>query len=627
MPPPVTRELSVVYGATTVGGITDRLLDVPFRIVKTYERTTVDFNFVTTTGTEAAFATEVVALEAAFRTPRQRLQVILGASSLLDLNPAANSGFNAFPQIEKVGGPEDTARSRRYRVSVDVVMPADLAGQSGRQTSSVELSFNAFRRRSFVVSGRYTALGGNTARAQYDAAIADYITSITGLFGGEWDLLEETATHDDTNKVCDFRRMYREQPDAQGDRLEATVEIGYTYNRRRTMTITGRYTGDTSGARTARQQYEAAIAAYVTTLTTKFTGTWELLEETATEDETDITLSFSRVYREEPLAVGVAGRWDSTVEVAYSPARRRTVTISGRYTDDTSGAPITARAKYEANIDAYATSVLGALVPGATFEIVSETATANDNNISLDFRRSYLEILQNQAVGTLNHPAVIDQRLMISVRRDAPGDSKIGAGLPQRFVAVDVTYSVSLDPVGLGATTLTSFWDTVSRPWVIQHAKDVSGIGNLAVIAERPNFDAGNRGIQAMMSLLGFGTSGLLSATVTIVDDISEGVTITPAWSKSNTAAYVFAAPKIIHKILRYMGQATDTGSVIRDAALNDAKKLVDGGGWKLLSSSVSRTPITIGRDTDTPLDVSRVEATYQLRWVDALVDEDVQAG
>jgi hypothetical protein len=159
---------------------------------------------------------------------------LLGSSTLIDLDPSVNTGFNAQPTIRKTAGDLDTARSRKYAISVVVELPADLAGQDGRVESSVTLQYDPNRKRTLTISGTYTALGGNSAFAQYSASIGAYQATVQSAFGGTWEIVTESVTHDDTNKNVQFSRMFREIIFNQGQGIlddPAVVEQQISYSR------------------------------------------------------------------------------------------------------------------------------------------------------------------------------------------------------------------------------------------------------------------------------------------------------------------------------------------------------------------------------------------------------------
>ena len=211
--PAVNRDLEIVYGATTIGGTTDFLLDGKFTLTDSYDTKTFSFDTICTGSTAAIFASNCVTLEAAFRIPRQDLSVTLSGVSLISLTEGSSTGYNADPTINKVGGAADTGRSRADRVDITWERPADLSGQAGRRNSIVALNFAPGKRRTITITGRYTTLGGTGARAIYDGAIEGYTTSIIASVGGPgavFELVSEDANADDNDTNIDFTRIFRE---------------------------------------------------------------------------------------------------------------------------------------------------------------------------------------------------------------------------------------------------------------------------------------------------------------------------------------------------------------------------------------------------------------------------------
>jgi hypothetical protein len=211
--PAVTRELSVVYGSTTVGGGTEYLLEFPLSIRKDYIDFEIRFPFVLTATSGADFASQIDAVEDAFREKNNRVQVLQDGNTLFDANPADNSGFNTTAEISKIGTEgADSGRSRRYEVTIRGQLPADETGKSGRQDSTIELGEDSARRQTVTISGRYTALSSNDARAQYDASIAAYASTVLTAIDSSatFELIDEMTTNDDEDKNLDFVRVYRE---------------------------------------------------------------------------------------------------------------------------------------------------------------------------------------------------------------------------------------------------------------------------------------------------------------------------------------------------------------------------------------------------------------------------------
>lgn len=80
-------------------------------------------------------------------------------------------------------------------------------------------------------------------------------------------------------------------------RREATVTIGYTPSRRRSVKIVGTYTAVSTDSATAK--YNSEISAFVTATLPTTTGVWELTSENLEYFETDKVAEFSRTYLEQ----------------------------------------------------------------------------------------------------------------------------------------------------------------------------------------------------------------------------------------------------------------------------------------------------------------------------------------
>ena len=77
---------------------------------------------------------------------------------------------------------------------------------------------------------------------------------------------------------------------------EFDYDVTFSPSRRASLLVRGSYTAVSSTQ--AKAQYLASIAARVSSITTALTGTWELVDETYTPDDTDQVVSFSRTYKE-----------------------------------------------------------------------------------------------------------------------------------------------------------------------------------------------------------------------------------------------------------------------------------------------------------------------------------------
>ena len=207
----VNRDLVISWGGYTISTAQNRLIHGWTYNEDSYETASVQFEFVVTGTSDSTFASECALAEAAFRTPRQALSITQGGVPLLTLSHTANTGFDSIATIIKTGQVGDTGRSRFYVVHISFGRPADNVGTSGRRIGSIDVSYTPSRQRIVTISGTYTVLT-TTARAQYMSVIDAYCASvITGLGITQYELLEEPTTDEnDTNKVIDFNRVYRE---------------------------------------------------------------------------------------------------------------------------------------------------------------------------------------------------------------------------------------------------------------------------------------------------------------------------------------------------------------------------------------------------------------------------------
>lgn len=209
----MSRLLKITYAGLTIGkdqadssyNLTDK-----YRISHSYTEFSVSFEVVVSNSTRASFLTAESTLLTAYRKPDQAVVVNLNGTDRHNYDPSSNTGFNARATCVKLAGPEDTANSARYRCSVTIQLPADLSGRSGRQSSTVTVDTTPSGKRSITIDGVYTALSSNDAAAQYAAAADTYCSSVLTDVGGTYNLLPESYSYDDQDKVLRFRRVYQE---------------------------------------------------------------------------------------------------------------------------------------------------------------------------------------------------------------------------------------------------------------------------------------------------------------------------------------------------------------------------------------------------------------------------------
>ncbi len=213
---PVSRDLSVTYAGLTFGGSGARQITGYSLHEEEFEAGYFEFAFITTAASDAAFATEIIAVRDAFRTPRGDLVVSQGASTLLSRKHSDNTGLDTYPVITKDGDPADTGRSRHFRVRINYGLPANNTSTDFRRTATINVDYSSSRQRTITISGTYTANstdGTTTSYAQYRAQISTYAATVTTLIDSSatFELIgEPTVSFRDTNKVCDFSIVYRE---------------------------------------------------------------------------------------------------------------------------------------------------------------------------------------------------------------------------------------------------------------------------------------------------------------------------------------------------------------------------------------------------------------------------------
>lgn len=220
----MARLLAFTYGALTIGngGSSAYHLTGRYRFNHDYDRGSLTFEVVVQADDHADFVAAETALLDAYRLPDQALSVVLSATTRHSFDPAANSGFNLRASARKIGGEEDTALSAKYECVVTVELPANLTGRAGRRSSSVNVSTTTSGRRDVTITGVYTALANNAARAQFAAQVDTFCNSILTDLGGTWEKVgTPLAETDDQNKVIRFTRSYAEVVYAQAASLVA----------------------------------------------------------------------------------------------------------------------------------------------------------------------------------------------------------------------------------------------------------------------------------------------------------------------------------------------------------------------------------------------------------------------
>jgi hypothetical protein len=178
-----------------------------------FETTVIEFDFITTATTDAAFSTECIACENAFRVPRQDFTWTQAGSTLFSLKQSDNTGLDCNPSISKPGDPADTGRSIKYHVRLEFGRPADNTSTAGRRFSTVTVSYSPSRQRTVTIDGMYTALSANGSYEQYLASIAAYATTALSTIDNTatWEKISEPKVDFNiSDKFTNFTVIYKE---------------------------------------------------------------------------------------------------------------------------------------------------------------------------------------------------------------------------------------------------------------------------------------------------------------------------------------------------------------------------------------------------------------------------------
>ncbi len=274
--PAVTRELSIAYAGVTIGGTSAAfLLDAqpaPYRIDHAYNQSTLEAH-VTVLGTsESDFKAQCLALETACRTINGVLVITQGSQSWT-YSHAANTGILMRPSCRKIGDhKKDTGRSRLYHVSWTWQNPADASGKGGLREGRFEVQTAATGRRSYALSGTYTALSGSASETVFTAAISTLLGVYESALGGTWERGAKTTAKDDEDKILTFTVTGTEVIFYQSAGLLNNPSIK---NPRLTVTRTRIGPGDTSDAARPLQMFLAYDADIDKSVTTDLSGFWD----------------------------------------------------------------------------------------------------------------------------------------------------------------------------------------------------------------------------------------------------------------------------------------------------------------------------------------------------------------
>lgn len=169
------------------------------------------------------------------------------------------------------------------RFVVRAANPAALA-------TACDTAIQAFR----IPHQRLQVTLGGTAEIDWNpstaANTAFQIIPTISKFGDVWD--SGTAQTFEVSIAC-------EKPankDSRAGRREADVSVQWSESRRRTLTLTGTYTGVAGADVTAN--YTSEVATWSAAVRSALSGTWEIADEQYVRDDIDKLLHFTQVWQE-----------------------------------------------------------------------------------------------------------------------------------------------------------------------------------------------------------------------------------------------------------------------------------------------------------------------------------------
>jgi len=238
----------------------------------------------------------------------------------------------------------------------------------------------------------------------------------------------------------------------------------------------------------------------------------------------------------------LSGLRSATINVSYTPARRRIVTISGVATSIGGTA---ARAQYEGLITGYVNSILSGL--GGTYKLAEEPTTSeNETSKVIEFSRVHEEILDTSVGG--NDASVRREVIAITRQKLAPGDTPDGGSTIKRLAVLTVRYEAWIDKDS--SQNLTGKWSTL-RNSLLAKVRTTLGAGAIALVDEAPEFDFTDNKITATMTIMGVQSgSSVIEYLQTVEDSEVAGVVLVPVWNGNRHAKYSYQGPATFQRII-----------------------------------------------------------------------------
>lgn len=211
----VTREFEITFGSFVVGGASAAQLTGQIEYEEDFPKGFIEYEFIIQDDDLTAFNAKAIAAEAAFRTPDIDMVWKNGGEEVISWKQSANTGFNARPRIIKRTDMWNTGRARKYRVRIEVELPADTRGTSGRQSAKINVTASPSEVRRVIFTGVYTALPSPLigSRANFEANFLAFATAALAAIDSStvWEIDERLQQEaDDRDKVLTFTIVFAE---------------------------------------------------------------------------------------------------------------------------------------------------------------------------------------------------------------------------------------------------------------------------------------------------------------------------------------------------------------------------------------------------------------------------------
>lgn len=215
----LTRTLKITYGTFEIGVGTEGtyLPNSHYRVAITPYQTRISFRVFVVGSTHADFNTKKDALEAAYKTPKQKLVIEMDGETDYSFDPDDRTGFDSFCEIENTGDGESNT-TREYQVTVFVkTPPTDSAGNGSEALvlHSVTLETNSNGIRTLTITGHYLNTETKGALENYSDNINSLIGAVKTKMAPDtvWDELPAVLGAEDpinSDTRATFQRVFRE---------------------------------------------------------------------------------------------------------------------------------------------------------------------------------------------------------------------------------------------------------------------------------------------------------------------------------------------------------------------------------------------------------------------------------